>query len=83
MIGVAPPAPMWEVFGGTDCTVWFIVAQTGEPPRQLEKQDKVLIEMSGLIIPIKAFEQNEARFLMILIWALIKILQQNNQSSVM
>lgn len=54
----------------------------------LDKRDKILIEMSRLklITQIKAFEQNETWFLMILIWVLIKIrivLLQNNQSNVM
>lgn len=54
----------------------------------LDKRDKILIEMSRLklITQIKAFEQNETWFLMILIWVLIKIrivLLQNSQSNVM
>lgn len=38
-----------------------MVAQKGVPPKQLEKQDKTLIEKSGLelIIQMRAFEQNE------------------------
>lgn len=41
--------------------VKFMVAQSGDRPKQLEKKDKILTEKSGLelIIQIRAFEQNE------------------------
>lgn len=57
--------------------VKFTLAQKGDPPRQLEKQNKTVIEKSvlELIIQIRAFEKNVKSFPMIFIWVFIKILQ--------
>lgn len=35
------------------------------------------------VIQLRALEKNKKQFLMILIWVLVKILQQHNQSNVM
>ena len=44
---------MLEIFGRTDYTLWVMVAQDEDPQKQLEKQNKILAEMSGLMLIIQ------------------------------